>query len=64
MSLALVIGASGGIGAAIVSHLEASGRYRHVIGLSRSSDPALDLLDDRPSPQRRSLSRRRERPVS
>ncbi|MCO6386815.1 SDR family NAD(P)-dependent oxidoreductase [Aliihoeflea sp. 40Bstr573] len=46
MSLALVIGASGGIGAAIVSHLEASGRYRHVIGLSRSSDPALDLLDE------------------
>lgn len=41
--LALVIGASGGIGSALVSHLDATGCFVDVIGLSRSSTPRLDL---------------------
>lgn len=40
---ALVIGASGGIGAALVAALREEGRHP-VIGLSRSSDPPIDLL--------------------
>ena len=43
---ALVLGASGGIGAALVAALEAEGRWRRVIGLSRRSDPALDITDE------------------
>jgi len=46
MSVAVVIGATGGIGAAIVSHLEAAGRHDRVVGLSRSSEPAIDLFDE------------------
>ncbi len=42
---ALVIGASGGIGAALVVALQADPRCAAVIGLSRASDPALDLAD-------------------
>ncbi|MGA6099131.1 SDR family NAD(P)-dependent oxidoreductase [Stutzerimonas marianensis] len=42
---ALVIGASGGIGAALVAALQADPRCAAVIGLSRASDPALDLAD-------------------
>ena len=40
----IVIGATGGIGAALVEALEARGEA--VIGLSRQSDPPLDLADD------------------
>lgn len=40
---ALVIGASGGIGAALVAALREEGRHP-VIGLSRGSDPPIDLL--------------------
>jgi len=43
---AVVLGATGGIGAALVSALEESGACRHVVGLSRSSDPAIDLTDE------------------
>jgi hypothetical protein len=43
--IALVIGAGGGIGSALVQALEASGRFDRVIGLGRSSDPPLDLRD-------------------
>ncbi|WP_349357620.1 SDR family NAD(P)-dependent oxidoreductase [Stappia sp.] len=43
---AVVIGASGGIGAAFFSHLEASGRFARLVGLSRASDPPLDLLEE------------------
>ncbi|WP_029058927.1 SDR family NAD(P)-dependent oxidoreductase [Stappia stellulata] len=43
---AVVIGSSGGIGAAFVDALEASGRFDAVIGLSRRTDPPLDLLDE------------------
>ncbi len=42
--LAVVIGASGGIGAALADALEARGA--HVVRLSRSSSPALDLTDE------------------
>jgi NAD(P)-dependent dehydrogenase (short-subunit alcohol dehydrogenase family) len=44
--LAVVCGATGGIGKAFVDHLQASGRFSGVIALSRSSSPALDF--DRP----------------
>lgn len=44
--IALVIGASGGIGGALVEALEASGRYDRVVGLGRGSTPYLDLLDE------------------
>jgi NAD(P)-dependent dehydrogenase (short-subunit alcohol dehydrogenase family) len=42
---ALVIGASGGIGAALVEALRNDSRCALVLGLSRSSTPALDLAD-------------------
>ena len=44
--IALVIGAKGGIGAALVQCLEASGQFGVVLGLSRNSTPALDVLDE------------------
>lgn len=45
-SLAVVIGATGGVGAALLTQLQSDARFAHVIGLSRSSHPALDLLDE------------------
>lgn len=45
--LAVVIGASGGIGSALIEHLRGDPRYDAVLGFSRSSDPALDLTDER-----------------
>ncbi|WP_296489441.1 NAD-dependent epimerase/dehydratase family protein, partial [Phenylobacterium sp.] len=45
-AIALVIGAGGGIGAALVQALEASRRYDRVIGLGRNSEPPLDLHDE------------------
>ena len=44
--LALVIGASGGIGAALLARLQADTRFTRVLGLSRRSQPSLDLLDE------------------
>ncbi|WP_394688195.1 SDR family NAD(P)-dependent oxidoreductase [Hoeflea sp.] len=44
--LAVVIGQSGGIGAAIRATLEGSGAFDRVIGFSRTSAPAIDLLDE------------------
>ncbi|HEY0419351.1 MAG TPA: SDR family oxidoreductase, partial [Acetobacteraceae bacterium] len=43
---ALVLGATGGIGAALVAALEAEGRWRRVIGLSRRGDPPVDVTDE------------------
>lgn len=43
---ALVLGASGGIGAALVAALQAEGRWRRVIGLSRGSLPPVDLAEE------------------
>lgn len=42
-SLAVVIGATGGIGGALMHALTQSARYESVIGLSRSSTPSLEL---------------------
>ncbi len=44
--LALVIGASGGIGAALLAQLQQDERFERVLGLSRRSQPALNLLDE------------------
>ena len=44
--IATVIGASGGIGNALLAALTAQGFFDEVIGFSRSSEPALDLLDE------------------
>ena len=44
--LAVVIGASGGIGAALRARLETSGHFADVISLSRQSVPGVDLTDE------------------
>jgi NAD(P)-dependent dehydrogenase (short-subunit alcohol dehydrogenase family) len=44
--LAIVIGSSGGIGAALVQALQHSSRFAEVMALSRSSTPALDLTQE------------------
>ena len=44
--LALVIGVSGGIGAALLAQLQQNDRFDRALGLSRHSQPALDLLDE------------------
>lgn len=44
--LAVVIGASGGIGSAMTRLLTSAGKYGVVVGLSRGSLPALDLHDE------------------
>jgi len=43
---AVVIGASGGVGAAVASQLEADPQCGRVHRLSRTSEPALDLTDE------------------
>ena len=45
-SVAVVIGSTGGIGAAVLAQLQADSPFAQVIGLSRSTLPALDLLDE------------------
>ena len=44
--LAVVIGATGGIGAALLQQLQGDATFADVTGLSRSSAPPLDLLDE------------------
>ncbi|MEP3047608.1 MAG: SDR family NAD(P)-dependent oxidoreductase [Roseibium sp.] len=44
--LAVIIGATGGIGSAIAREAEISGRYDRVIRFSRSSSPPVNLLDE------------------
>jgi NAD(P)-dependent dehydrogenase (short-subunit alcohol dehydrogenase family) len=44
--LAVVIGATGGVGAAVTAELKSSGAFAEVIGLSRRGAPALDLTDE------------------
>ncbi len=44
--VAVVIGASGGIGAALLAGLRADPAFSQVIGLGRASTPALDLGDE------------------
>ncbi len=45
-ALAVVIGSSGAIGGALVERLESDPRFSEVVGLARSSDPSLDVLDE------------------
>jgi NAD(P)-dependent dehydrogenase (short-subunit alcohol dehydrogenase family) len=44
--VAVVFGASGGIGAALVQAIRATERFAHVVAFSRSTVPAIDLLDE------------------
>jgi NAD(P)-dependent dehydrogenase (short-subunit alcohol dehydrogenase family) len=46
-SLAVVVGAGGGIGSALVNTLRDSGAWGQVIGLGRNSDPPLDLTREK-----------------
>ncbi len=45
-AIAVVVGAGGGLGAALLSNLRQSGMYREVIGLGRSAEVQLDYLDE------------------
>ncbi len=45
-SVAVVIGAGGGIGAALLDALRASGDYREVVAFSRASSPRVDITDE------------------
>lgn len=45
-SLAVVIGASGGIGAALARAVEDSGRFTVVIGVGRTTTPRIELTDE------------------
>lgn len=45
-AIAVVIGAGGGIGAAVLDQLRRRGGFGKVLGFGRHSDPALDLLDE------------------
>ena len=46
MTVAVVIGAGGGLGRALAAALEAGGAYGRVLGLGRGSTPPLDLLSE------------------
>ena len=45
-SMALVIGSSGSIGAALLAELQSTGGFGAILGLSRQSTPALELTDE------------------
>jgi NAD(P)-dependent dehydrogenase (short-subunit alcohol dehydrogenase family) len=45
-TLAVVVGATGGVGAALLDRLTLDARYDQVIGLSRTGDPGLDITDE------------------
>lgn len=44
--VAVVLGAGGGIGRALVEAIRAADRFEHVVALSRSTSPSIDLLDE------------------
>lgn len=44
--VAVVFGASGGIGGAFVEALEATARFTHVVPFSRSTTPSIELMDE------------------
>lgn len=44
--VAIVVGASGGIGSALLARLSAKARFSAVLGLGRNSSPRLDLTDE------------------
>ncbi|WP_428029998.1 SDR family NAD(P)-dependent oxidoreductase [Ancylobacter sp.] len=62
MRLAVVIGASGGIGGALRDALAEGGGFDEVIGLSRRSIPRLDILDEAMVAQAASYVARRGTP--
>ena len=45
-SVAVVFGASGGIGAALVKTIRAGNKFEHVVPFGRSTSPSIDLLDE------------------
>jgi len=45
-SLAVIIGASGSIGSALLAELQSSGGFARIVGLSRQVSPILDLTDE------------------
>lgn len=44
--VAVVFGAGGGIGGALVEAIQAAESFKHVVSFSRSTSPAIDLLDE------------------
>lgn len=46
MSVAVVIGSTGGIGSALTAALSSDGRYSRVLGFARTSRPSIDLTDE------------------
>ena len=44
--MAVVFGAGGGIGGALVEAILAAEKFKHVVSFSRSTSPAIDLLDE------------------
>ena len=44
--VAVVFGATGGIGSSLVTALEQAGHFRSVLGFGRSTTPAIDLADE------------------
>ncbi len=44
--VAAIFGASGGIGGALFETLRSAGTFAHVVGFSRRTSPAIDLLDE------------------
>lgn len=44
--VAVVLGAGGGIGGALVEAIQAAGKFKPVVTFSRSTSPAIDLLDE------------------
>ena len=44
--VAIVFGANGGIGGALVEAIRAAERFEHVIAFSRRTSPSIDLLDE------------------
>jgi NAD(P)-dependent dehydrogenase (short-subunit alcohol dehydrogenase family) len=45
-AVAVIFGATGGIGGALVKTIHAADKFLHVLALSRSTSPAIDLLDE------------------
>jgi NAD(P)-dependent dehydrogenase (short-subunit alcohol dehydrogenase family) len=44
--VAVVFGAGGGIGGALVEAVQDAGTFKHVVSFSRNTSPAIDLLDE------------------
>ena len=45
-SVAVVFGAGGGIGGALVEAIRAAEKFEHVVAFSRTTSPSIDLLDE------------------